>query len=155
MPSRLWRKRFVTAGLRIVTGSRSLLEAIELGDPFLYFNGATYPHGRARRHRPEKVQGLLRLLARLGTPRPLRRDLDAFSRGQRVADVVRRAVNDPAWWAGFPSPSRLRAATPEALDVVLVRVAREFSRGEVGSPVLVARERSGSLARPAPRRSKV
>lgn len=155
MPTRLWRRRFSAAGLRIVTGSRSLLEALELGGPFLYFNGVLVPRGRPRRHRPEKVQALLRLLARLGTPPALRRDLAAFSRGQRVAEIVGRALSDPDWWRGFPSGAVIRAATRPALGDVLVRVAREAAAGRLGTTELVARARAGNRRRSVGRRSKV
>ncbi|MGA9840114.1 MAG: hypothetical protein WBS16_06735, partial [Thermoplasmata archaeon] len=76
-----WRRRFAAADLRIVTGSRTLLEAIELGGPFLYFNGVLGTGARRRRHRPEKAVALLELARERGVPAALRRDLADFSRG--------------------------------------------------------------------------
>jgi len=49
----VWRRAFSGASLRIVTGSRSLLGALEAGGPFLYFNGVLGSGPRRRRHRPE------------------------------------------------------------------------------------------------------
>jgi hypothetical protein len=54
VPVAEWTTRFARARLRIVTGSRTLLEAMELGGPFLYFNGTLGRGARTRRHRPEK-----------------------------------------------------------------------------------------------------
>ncbi|MFZ1022919.1 MAG: hypothetical protein WAN87_02135, partial [Thermoplasmata archaeon] len=61
LPPAQWRRRFAAADVRIVTGSRTLLEALELGRPFLYFNGLLGSGPSARRHRPEKIAALLRL----------------------------------------------------------------------------------------------
>jgi hypothetical protein len=155
LPARLWRPRFAAAGLRIVTGSRSLLEALELGGPFLYFNGILRRAGSSRRHRPEKIAGLLRLFGRLGVAERVRRDLDAFSRGHRTGEVLLRALDDPGWRGAFPSPARVRAATPPPLASTLLRVARAFARGEATASALVARERAAGRRRVVPAASKV
>ncbi len=154
LPTRLWRPRFARADLRLVTGSRSLLEALELGGPFLYFNGVLRSHGRARRHRPEKIRALLRLFHRLGVDGGLIRDLDAFSRGQRVAPIVHRAIGEAAWRSAFPSPARVRAALPEGLGEVLVRVASALARDPENVEALVARERQRTGRPAAVRRFK-
>ncbi|HTT25391.1 MAG TPA: hypothetical protein VMH90_00310, partial [Thermoplasmata archaeon] len=52
-PRAQWERTFREAELRIVTGSRSLLEALALGGPFLYFHGATGTGARRKAHRPE------------------------------------------------------------------------------------------------------
>lgn len=142
IPTRLWRPRFRSATLRIVTGSRSLLEALELGAPFLYFNGVLRPRGRPRRHRPEKVAALLRLFARLNVASALRADLRAFASGQRVAEVVRRAVEDRSWRSGFPPLERVQGAVPRGLGETLVAFAREFATTSLPSAELVAQERA-------------
>ena len=154
-PSRLWRPRFGSARLRIVTGSRSLLEALELGGPFLYFNGVLTVRGHRRRHRPEKAAGLVRLFQRLHVPAEVRRDLDAFSRGLRVAEVVRRAYSEYGWRRSFPAPAEVRRGCPRGAGEVLVALAREWARGRTDSGTLVARLRRGSPSSPRPRGSKV
>jgi hypothetical protein len=97
-----WRRRFEGADLRIVTGSRTLLEAVELGRPFLYFNGVLGRGPAMRRHRPEKLEALLRCWAVGGASARWRRDLASFGRLQRVESVVRRLGDQPGWDHGFP-----------------------------------------------------
>jgi hypothetical protein len=97
-----WERTFRGAELRIVTGSRSLLEALALGGPFLYFHGAA-GRGAARRvHRPEKLRRLLALWRSVGVAAALRRDLADFARARRVGEIVATALTDPAWASGFP-----------------------------------------------------
>ncbi len=141
-----WRRQFRQAGLRIVTGSRSLLEALELGGPFLYFNGVLGRAGGYRRHRPEKIAELLRLARAQGWPADLRRDLDDFSRGRRVAEVVERAAGGAGGWRRFPHRPVPTGFAPGFEDAgrALVRFAREFAAGAEGSDVLVERTRSRS-----------
>jgi hypothetical protein len=98
-----WSQRFRAATLRIVTGSRTLLEAIAFGGPFLYFNGVMNQGPRTRRHRPEKIDELLAVWRRHGVSPWLRRDLADFSRLRRVSSIVRRAAGDPQWSAEFPA----------------------------------------------------
>jgi hypothetical protein len=98
-----WSRSFRTATLRIVTGSRTLLEAIAIGGPFLYFNGVMNQGARTRRHRPEKIDSLLEVWRRHGVSPTLRHDLADFSRLRRVSPVVRRAVGDSRWTAEFPT----------------------------------------------------
>jgi hypothetical protein len=100
-----WSRRFRTAELRIVTGSRTLLEAIQAGGPFLYFNGVLNRGTRTRRHRPEKIDTLLETWRRRDISPSLRRDLADFSRLRRVARIVRRARGGGRWAAQFPGRS--------------------------------------------------
>ena len=155
VPTRLWKPKFRAAALRIVTGSRTLLEALELGGPFLYFNGVLRSDGRYRRHRPEKIVSLVRLFQRLKVDHRIIADLDAFSRGFRVAEVVRRAISDREWRRGFPSPEAVRAAVPLGLGETMLRVAHEFATTDDSAPEVVARERHRAESGPGLPRSKV
>jgi hypothetical protein len=139
VPARRWRREFRRASLRIVTGSRTLLEALEVGGPFLYFNGVLGRGAARRRHRPEKIVEMLRLARGAGWPDDLRRDLRDFARGRRVAEVVRRAASGTGGWRRFPTAPRPSGFAPGFDDAgrLLVRVLREFGRG---------REQPGELA---------
>jgi hypothetical protein len=101
-PHERWSQRFSRAGLRIVTGSRTLLEALVVGGPFLYFNGVMNEGSRTRRHRPEKIETLLEVWRRHGVSASLRQDLSDFSRLRGVRSIVRRALSDPRWRTRFP-----------------------------------------------------
>ena len=90
-----WRREWARTDLAIVTGTRSLLEAIEWGVPFLYFNGVIGRGRSARRHRPEKILALLALLRSSAVPSWVRRDLADFSRLRAVEPVVRRWLDEP------------------------------------------------------------
>jgi hypothetical protein len=125
-----WRRRFGAAELRIVTGSRTLLEALEVGGPFLYFNGLLGSGRRRRRHRPEKIRALLEAGRDAGVPLGLREDLDRFARGERVEEVVRRVAAGVKGWERF-APSRLTRTLPAAdrdAGELLVRIARALAR---------------------------
>ncbi len=137
--SRTWEERFRSAEVRIVTGSRSLLEAIELGGRFLYFNGVLGPGTRARRHRPEKLLALLEFGRAAGLPEDVRRDLADFSRGRRVAEIVRRAATCAGGWDRFELPRRAVAFRPPYDDAgELIRsLARTMARPEVDARALV------------------
>ena len=140
-----WRGRFRRAGLRIVTGSRTLLEALGSGGPFLYFNGVMAEGRRRRRHRPEKIQDLLAAWRDEGVEVGLVRDLADFSRGRRVAEIVRRAASDPQWRSWFPRSSPV-AGFPEGFEHagrLLVRVANRFAAGRTSSDSIVQAVRSG------------
>jgi hypothetical protein len=155
-----WRREWGTTDLAIVTGTRSLLEAIRWRVPFLYFNGVMGRGRSARRHRPEKIAGLLALLARAGIDAPTRRDLSDFSRLRRVEAIVRRWTDhravDPAVVrreiaAGFPSPF-------EDADALIVDVAERFAAGGLDAAELaeaVRRESRGPAASRQTRSSKV
>lgn len=142
---RAWRRRFRRAEVRIVTGSRSLLEALELGGPFLYFNGVLGRGGARRRHRPEKLLGLLALGAASGLAPDVRRDLADFSRGRRVAEVVGRVVRRQGGWRRGPSPVRPRGFAPPYDDAgrLLVTVARALARPDGAARAVVRRARDG------------
>jgi len=141
-----WRQRFVAAELRIVTGSRTLLEALELGGPFLYFNGVLGPGRRARRHRPEKVAALLELGRRGGVPPSLLHDLAEFARGRAVAAVVRRTSHRRVGWERFRTSSVRRAFPPGYGDAgaLVVALARSLAGPDADAPALVRRVRAGS-----------
>jgi hypothetical protein len=140
-----WEARFARASVRIVTGSRTLLEAMEHGGPFLYFNGALARGARMRRHRPEKLASLLDLAARVGVGAPVRRDLADFGRGRRVREVVERAAKGVDGWSKFPRrwPVTSFAAGYDDLGELLVRVAHALGREGARSPDLVRRVRAG------------
>jgi hypothetical protein len=141
-----WRSRFRRAELRVVTGSRTLIEAMEVGGPFLYFNGVLGRGSSHRQHRPEKVRAWLDLARRAGVSRAVRRDIADFSRGRNVAEVVRRAARREDGWAHFPSSLRPTGFPPARSDAgrVLVAVARELSRAGARAPDIVARWRSSN-----------
>jgi hypothetical protein len=140
-----WALRFQWADLRIVTGSRTLLEALEVGGPFLYFNGILGEGGRTRRHRPEK---LIALLAAWGDPLApdLRRDLSDFARGRRVAEVMRRATDRRGGWRHFPRRWRT-PGFPAPFDdagALIVAAARALAQAPDGAGKIVGRIRAGS-----------
>ena len=142
-----WHRRFASAELRIVTGSRTLLEGLELGAPFLYFNGLLGQGSRARRHRPEKIVAFLSAARSAGGERDLVRDLGSFAAGRRVADVVRRAAGREGGWRRF-SLGRPRAAFRPPYDDagdLLVAVARALAVEGTDAVRVVERARSGSM----------
>lgn len=145
-PGARWRRRFALAELRIVTGSRSLLEALEVGGPFLYFNGVLGNGSRTRRHRPEKLVRLLELARRAGLPDDVRRDLADFGRGRRVGEVVRRAASHEGGWRGFSLGRRTFGFDPPYDDAgaLLVRVARRLAPPGARADDVVARVRARS-----------
>ena len=142
-PSPLWRRAFDRAQLRIVTGSRTLLEAIALGGPFLYFNGVLGNGASRHRHRPEKLDRMLKV-ARI--PRGVRRDLVDFAGGRRIEEVVRRAARDPPrLTVGFRRDVRRRFAPGwDDAGALIVRIAREFERDGRTSSELVRNIRAAS-----------
>jgi hypothetical protein len=140
-----WRRRFAEADLRIVTGSRTLLEALELGGPFLYFNGVLGSGPGARVHRPEKLRELLALGRTLRVRSGALRDLADFARLRRVEAVVRSAVRHPDRAPRFPRRPRALGFDPPYDDAgaLLVRVAQAFARGDETAARLVGEVRSG------------
>jgi hypothetical protein len=142
-----WRRRFARADLRIVTGSRSLLEAIELGGPFLYFNGVMGEGAQRRRHRPEKVVALLDAARAVGTGVALRRDLADFARGRRVGSVVRNAAARSGGWDRFPARLGPIGFSPPYDDAghLVVAVARALERTPTEAVAIVERIRTGSI----------
>ncbi len=143
-----WRRQFASAQVRIVTGSRTLLEGLELGGPFLYFNGLLGSGPAARRHRPEKIASLLRLWASQGVSRALRRDLSDFARGRRVSDVARRAASGRGPWKRFPRRVRPIGFRPPYDDAgaLLIEVARQLRRDPGAAAALVSRVRARTLS---------
>jgi len=144
-----WRRRFRGAGLRLVTGSRTLLEAIAQGGPFLYFNGVLNQGRRTRRHRPEKIEALLEAWRRHGVSEELRQDLADFSRLRRVPSIVRRALRAPGWAASFPAASAAVHYPPPLRDAgqLLDRWSREWARSGDPAQEFVRQLRS-SVRRP-------
>jgi hypothetical protein len=145
MPSKAWQRRFAAADLRIVTGSRTLLEAMELGGPFLYFNGTLAEGSARRRHRPEKLRELLAALRLRSAPPDLVLDLAEFGRGRRVRSIIRRAADRTGGWARFPRRIGPSGFPPPYDDAgrLMVAVGRALGRAQASSPDLVARVRSG------------
>jgi len=140
LPPREWRSHFRQAELRVVTGSRTLLEAMEVGGPFLYFNGVLGRGAGRRGHRPEKIRAWLDLARRAGVSRALRADLADFARGRRVTEVVRRAVRQADGWRRFPEALGARGFPAGRDDAgrVLVAVARELARPDARASRIVA-----------------
>jgi hypothetical protein len=138
-----WRSRFRSAELRVVTGSRTLIEAMEVDGPFLYFNGVLGRGASRRRHRPEKLIAWLDLARRARVSQALRSDLADFARGRRVAEVVRRAAEREDGWARFPGSLTPSGFSPTHVDAqrVLIAVARELSLPGARSSEIVARWR--------------
>jgi hypothetical protein len=145
VPSADWRDRFAAADVRIATGSRTLLEAIELGGPFLYFNGVLGQGSARRRHRPEKLQELLVALRRQRAPPDLVRDLADFGAGRRVSAVVRRAADRTGGWSRFPRRVRSTGFRPPYDDAgrLLIAVARRLAARPQDAREIVLRARSG------------
>jgi len=133
-----WRRRFRQADLRIVTGSRTLLEAIELGRPFLYFNGVLGRGRRTRRHRPEKLSKLIALWRRNKIENPWIQDLNDFSRLRRVGPVLGRALEDVGWRRRFPDVRQADGFRPPFDDarILLLSIVRRFSRGRTSTQVV-------------------
>ena len=142
-PRPSWERRFRAAELRIVTGSRSLLEALEIGGPFLYFNGAGGTGAARHPHRPEKLRGLLDAWRRAGVSATLRGDLSDFARVRRVPEIVERALVDPRWSAAFPQrPPPVSFRPPFDRTVTLLgTLAREWAGSSEGAPEFVRRWR--------------
>ena len=159
-PAAEWRREWARTDLAIVTGTRSLLEAIRWGVPFLYFNGVM-GHGRStRRHRPEKLLALLAVMPGPGTSARVRRDLSEFSRLRGVEEIVVRWVRRPvvigpivrrAVGRGFAEPFTDGARFVAA-------VAERFASGSRSPAELVRslqRESRRAHKRPVARVSKV
>ncbi|MCI4339816.1 MAG: hypothetical protein L3K06_00750 [Thermoplasmata archaeon] len=148
-----WTRAWSRCDLAIVTGTRSLLEAIAWGVPFLYFNGVMGRGRAARRHRPEKIASLLRLLRGAGVPRVLARDLSDFARLRRVEEIIAKRVRGPRAFGpgvratiagGFPTPFGdaaevlvdivRRFAVPTGSEAELLRGIRQESRRRRAAP---------------------
>jgi hypothetical protein len=141
----VWCRRFAAAELRIVTGSRTLLEALEVGGPFLYFNGVLGKGRRARAHRPEKLRALLAVGRSEGVPAPLLADLRDFARGRRVIAVVRRLAGRTLGWERF-HPRAVRTGFEPPFDdagALILAVARALAQGTKDAPTIVRRVRAG------------
>ena len=136
-----WRNGRATTDLAIVTGSRSLLEAIDGRVPFLYFNGVMGRGSSARRHRPEKLLSLLAILRVAGVASSVRRDLADFARMRRVEDIVRRGARGTA-----PLGPRLRRTIERAFPdpfqdggrLIRTVVGRFDSAGSSGADLVAA-----------------
>jgi hypothetical protein len=155
-----WRTAWATTDLAIVTGSRTLLEAIDEGVPFLYFNGVMGRGSSARCHRPEKLRSLLEILRSAGVASSVRRDLADFARLRRIEDILDRWAYGSAPLSsplrrrierGFPDPFQ------EGGRLVGAVVDRFASGGSSANDLVVAlRQESRAPARRArPASSKV
>ncbi|MCI4347057.1 MAG: hypothetical protein L3J97_00365 [Thermoplasmata archaeon] len=149
LPPRDWSRRFRSAGLRLVTGSRTLLEAIAVGGPFLYFNGVMNRGSRTRRHRPEKIDTLLEVWRRHGVSKALRNDLSDFSRLRRVSSVLRRAVENPRWSGQFPDRSDAVAYASPRRDAgkLIERWTRDWAHTSESAAEFVDRLRNRAEVR--------
>lgn len=152
-----WSRRFRSAELRVVTGSRSLLEALELGRPFLYFNGVTGRGRRTRLHRPEKLRQLLEVWAARNVAPQIARDVRAFAAGKRVPEIVERATRS-GWQRRFPRTNVVRGYAPpfDSANHLLAFVVGELraaeARGRGAAEVVTAlRRRSDPAASPRPK----
>ncbi|MGP8072050.1 MAG: hypothetical protein ACLPZM_02845 [Thermoplasmata archaeon] len=145
IPSARWSSAFRDADLRIVTGSRTLLEALEVGGPFLYFNGILGEAHHTRRHRPEKLIALLTAY-RDGLGPELRRDLADFARGRNLEAVARRAAGRSGGWRRFPPRWKDNAFPPPFDDAgsLIVAVAHALARTPSDAAGIVERVRAGS-----------
>lgn len=145
VPTVEWATRFTGARVRIVTGSRTLLEAMELGGPFLYFNGTLGEGARTRRHRPEKLRSLLELAARVGVGKAVRADLADFASGRQIREVVVRAASGTDGWSEFPRrwPMTSFERPFDDAGALLVRVARALGRRNAKASDVVHRVRAG------------
>ncbi len=141
-----WRAGFASASVRIVTGSRTLLEALALGGPFLYSNGVLGDGRRRHRHRPEKIRALLDGWRARGAATSVLRDLESFSRGRRIASVVRAAATESRWTRRFPRTPPVDGFPASRRDggVYLTHVGQAFAGGSESSSELVRRLRAES-----------
>lgn len=144
-----WESRWSSGDLAITTGSRTLLEALARGVPFLYFNGLLETGRRTRRHRPEKLVELVRWLALDGVPDRVRADLLDFGRGRAVAEVVARAATDPQWRSAFRprQPGRAYAPGFEEAGALVVSVARRWADPSTERSSLLKELRAASRRR--------
>ncbi len=144
-----WRGAWSRSDLAIVTGTRSLLEAMAWKVPFLYFNGVLGRGRSARRHRPEKIAALLRWMHASGIPPDVRRGLSDFSRLRRVEGIVAASLNPPpAAPRGLPG-SIARGFPPRFGDCgeLVADVVERFAVGDTSPSELIARLRRESRRR--------
>lgn len=149
LPPEAWDRLEAEAHLRIVSGSQSLVEALEDRAPFLYFNGwVRTPSGKGRPFRTEKLLSLLSARGRSPAARSVNRDLWSFAGGRDLRAILRRALLSPAWRAEVVrrAPSRFPPRYRD-MGAYVVEVARSFSREAIPSPALVARERAHASGR--------
>jgi hypothetical protein len=147
---RAWRGAWSRAHLVIATGTRTLLEAIQSGRPFLYFNGVLGRGRSARRHRPEKIDGWRSIVGAVEEEGVSAHDLADFARLRRVEEIVAKAIVSrgprrppiaAAIGRGFPEPfgDGLR---------LIHHVVERFAAGPDGASELVRAVRAESRRRP-------
>ena len=146
-----WQRTWAGTDFAIVTGTRSLLEAIRWGVPFLYFNGILGRGAAARRHRPEKIEGLVEFLRRSGVAPALRRDLAQFSRLQGLEAIVARSLaGRPPLPGSFPRQVARGFPPPFGDGITTVAdLVQRFAAGRGGARALVREVRAESRRRPA------
>lgn len=148
LPPRRWSETFCFAGLRIATGSRTLIEALAVRGPFLYFNGVLNQGTRTRVHRPEKLRALLAAWRGHGVPVALRHDLADFARLRGVAAIVRRARDQRSWATRFPHRADSIGFPPAWADAgrLIDRWAAEWAGSDEPASATVARWRAAARA---------
>lgn len=128
IPRKEWMRRFRSADLRIVTGTRTLLEALQLQAPFLYFNGVTGRGRSTRTHRPEKLRSLLFASRRSGTPASVRKTLSDFARLRGVARSLAWALNSGRGFRLRPPPAPYPPPYGDGAELLRL-LARRFASG--------------------------
>ena len=147
LSGRRWNDAWRRADLRIVTGSRTLLEALADGRPFLYFNGVV-GRRRSRAHRPEKLRSLLELWRRAKISARLRRDLAEFARLQGARRILRQALSSSAWRKSWPARPIVGPWNSELRDAgrLIERLVRRWAASSEPAPSFAARERAALRA---------
>ncbi len=141
-----WQRLWATADLAIVTGTRSLLEAIGWGVPFLYYNGAMGRGGSTRRHRPEKIATLLDVLRSIEGTVELRQDLSDFARLRRIEATVARVLARP----GRLPPTLRRSIADRCPDpfgdgrILVAKIVERFAQEGSSATDLIRSVRSES-----------
>jgi hypothetical protein len=150
LPGDAWRRRQASADLAIVTGSRSLLEAIVDRVPFLYFNGLVGRGRSARRHRPEKIDQFLAALPDGADERKVRAALLPFARGRSIRASVEGALAPGDAWRRALARFRPTGFAPpfDAADELLRQIARRWATSEEPSERLVRAVRAQSRRPP-------
>jgi hypothetical protein len=146
-----WLSQLRNADLLIVGGSQSLVEALSLDRPFLYFNGY-FPEDRTppRAFRREKLSNLLLAWRRAGVSPRVLKDFADFADGRNLSEIVSRALGSLPWRrevvaSGFHGRmSPLLTFPPGRADGsrYLLEVVRTFDEGKMNAVEVVRRLRT-------------
>jgi hypothetical protein len=138
-----WRRLRQGCRLIITTGSQSLLECLDRGQPFLYFNGIRRTRRGWRPDRPEKIESLLRAREGIGADATVSRDLRDFAAGRNLRRVLGRALMDPLWRADVVRRPSVGMFPLEAADggLFVARLLRRFETFSGPVDLFVQRER--------------